>query len=284
MIVLETVGFRYEMDTTEPVPALEGISLSVTPGTTLGIAGASGSGKTTLLQVMCGLLLPTSGTVRVEGRDLSRSTKARRRACILAGLVFQFPERQLFEATVADDVAYGPRNLGLERADVEERVRHALGRVELDPDTFGRRSPLSLSFGEMRRVALAGVLALKPRVLLLDEPTAGLDERGKRNLEGLLRSLHEGGVGVVVASHDVGFLAEMVQDLVLLENGRAVVRGPVVEILGNTSALRQAGVAVPFAPAVLSVLGERGWRIETGSMREDAVADALVRAGARPVR
>jgi energy-coupling factor transport system ATP-binding protein len=280
MIDIDQVSFQYDTDSPVPIPALRGISLTADRDRRLGIAGASGSGKTTLLQIMCGLLLPTTGTVRFDGQDLSRSNRARRQACLDAGLVFQFPERQLFEATALEDVAYGPRNLGLKAAEIRQRARRALRAVELDPDAFGPRSPLALSFGEMRRVALAGMLAMKPRMLLLDEPTAGLDGRGRGNLAGLLRSLHEGGTGIVVASHDAGFLAEVAQDLILLRDGRVHVQGSAVEILQSPAVLRQAGGAVPFCSALVSALAERGWRVEPESMDEAAVAAALARAAA----
>jgi energy-coupling factor transport system ATP-binding protein len=278
MILLDRVSFQYDTDTPAPVPALQEISLTLSPDQCLGIAGASGSGKTTLLQVACGLLLPTSGTVRIDGEDLSRSDRVRRQACLAAGLLFQFPERQLFEATVLDDVAYGPRNLGLEKADVLERAHQALRDVELDPERFGARSPLALSFGEMRRVALAGVLALRPRMLLLDEPTAGLDSRGRENLADLLRSLSRRGMGIVVASHDADLLADIAGDLVLLREGRVLASGATVDILQDGVLLGEAGVAVPFSSALLSTLAERGWRVEPDSMREEDVAAALARA------
>ncbi len=275
MITLERVGYSYSRDTVVPVPALQEVSLSVETGAFLGIVGPGGSGKTTLLQIMSGLLLPTKGRVMVEGHDLTRSANVRRRVCFTVGLVFQFPEKQLFEGTVFEDVAYGPKNMGLGRVEVEDRVREALSRTGLDPERVAGRSPLALSFGEMRRVALAGVLAMRPKILLLDEPTAGLDERGKRRLGALLESLHERGVGVVVASHDTGFLSERVRDLLLLDGGRAVARGPAREVLEHPQRLRASGVAVPFLSAVLSGLAEHGRPVGVESMTVGAVADAL---------
>ena len=276
MITLERVDFDYSRHTVAPVPALREVSLSVEAGAFLGIVGRGGSGKSTLLQIMSGLLCPTGGRVIVAGQDLARSEEARRSLCFTVGLVFQFPERQLFEATVYDDVAYGPRNMGLDRADVDDRVREALSQTGLDPERVSGRSPLALSFGETRRVALAGVLAMRPKILLLDEPTAGLDDVGRRGLGALLESLRDRGVGVVVASHDTGFLSERVRDLLLLDGGRVVASGSAREVLEDPERLQASGVAVPFLSAVLSGLSSRGWPLHTESMTTGAVADALI--------
>lgn len=281
MIQLKEVDFHYDLDTPTPVPALEGISLSIAPETSLGVVGRSGSGKTTLLQVMSGVLLPTAGRVLLDGRDLASSADLQRRACLSVGLVFQFPERQLFEATVFDDIAFGPRSLGFDKARIEACVREPLRQVGLDPDRFGSRPPLELSFGEMRRVALAGILVLKPRVLLLDEPTAGLDEEGRAALGKLLVSLHRAGTGVVIASHNLAFLTGIVRDLVVLERGRQVMQGPALDVLLEPDRLREMGMEIPFVPELLSRLRARGWPLELGSLAEKEVVEALVAAAVR---
>jgi len=282
VITLENVGYAYDRITLDPVPALREISVSVEQGDFLGILGAGGSGKTTLLQVMSGLLPPSEGRVTVDGQDPARSARARGRICFKVGLAFQFPERQLFEGTVFEDVAYGPRNMGLDRAEVGNRVRDALVRMGLDPDRFADRSPLALSFGEMRRVAVAGILAMRPKILLLDEPTAGLDERGKRQLGDLLDSLSEQGIGIVMASHDVTYLAERVRELVVLDAGRVVAAGKTLGVLRDPSRLAELGVAVPFLSEVLSGLADRGRPVTVESLTYPAVADALVASLEKP--
>ncbi len=276
MIVLEHVEFAYDRHTVVPVRALADVSVRIDRETCLGVVGAAGSGKTTLLQILCGLLPPTRGRVRVDGKDLTRSADLRNRMCFRVGLVFQFPERQLFEGTVFEDVAYGPKNMDLGRAEVEERVRRALARVGLDPDLFSPRSPLELSFGEMRRVALAGILAMEPEILLLDEPTAGLDQHGRSQLGALVRSLHEQGTGIVIASHDVEFLSEHVRDLLLLEQGRVAAEGRAVDVFADAGRLRAAGVAAPFLSQVVSGLAARGRPIDVREMTYPGVAEALV--------
>ncbi|HVH30303.1 MAG TPA: ATP-binding cassette domain-containing protein, partial [bacterium] len=180
MALIECVDLThvYLQGTPLETVALRGVTLSIDAGSFVGLLGPTGSGKSTLIQHFNALLRPTRGTVRVAGIDLSQPRADVRTVRRQVGLVFQYPEHQLFEETVFDDVAYGPRNLGLATPAVQDRVRDALRLVGVDPDAFGRRSPFSLSGGEMRRVAIAGVLAMQPQVLVLDEPAAGLDPQG----------------------------------------------------------------------------------------------------------
>jgi len=281
VIELERVSYLYDLGLSSSIQAVVDVSVSVGAETFLGVAGPSGSGKTTLLQLMGGLLAPSSGSFRLDGEPLPASPRRRRRVCLRVGLVFQFPERQLFESTVYDDVAFGPRNLGLDSREVSERVAEAMISVGLDPVAAGPRSPLALSFGEMRRVALAGILALRPAVLLLDEPTAGLDESGRAGLESLLVSLHRRGMGIVAASHDMALLSELVGELIVLDSGRVVAHGPPAEILREPTRIRQVGLDVPFAADLISTLRTRGWPVEVDSFAREDVIEGLVRAARR---
>lgn len=271
LIDCREVTYTYRRGTPMEAVALRGITLQVHHGELLAIIGPTGSGKSTLIQHFNGLLRPTSGTVRVEGVDLWAPGADRRRARQRIGLLFQFPEYQLFEETVRRDVAYGPRNLGLPDAEVAERVDQALQQVGLDPSRFGPRSPFSLSGGEMRRVALAGVLAMRPRALVLDEPTAGLDPRGRRDLIDRVESLHDQGLAVVLVTHSMDDVARLADRVVVLSAGRVVAAGAPAEIFSREGDLHALGLGLPQAAQLVRALRSRGL----------PVADALTMSQAR---
>src|SRR5690606_21678137 len=202
-VALERVTYTYQAGAPGAVTALEDVSLTIQDGEAVGLIGPTGSGKSTLVQHLAGLLRPTSGRVLVDGRDLWTAGADRRKLRQRIGLVFQYPEHQLFEETVRADIAYGPRNLGLEPHEVERRVSRALRRVGLDEEILDR-SPFELSGGQMRRVATAGVLAMEPRVLVLDEPQAGPDPPGRGETLGFVADLHrrDGQAEVIVSPHN----------------------------------------------------------------------------------
>jgi len=225
--------------------ALQEVSLSVRAGEFLGIAGHTGSGKSTLIQLANGLLQPTAGRVLVRGHDL-----ADKRAAVEArrdvGVVFQYPEHQLFAATVFDDVAFGPRNLGLSADEVEDRVREALALVRLDVDELRETSPFALSGGQQRRVAFAGVLAMQPTTLVLDEPIAGLDPRGRHSLLQLVEELHEErDLTIVLVSHDMNDLARLCDRVLVLNQGKAFALGVPADVFSDEEHLRSVGLGVP---------------------------------------
>jgi energy-coupling factor transport system ATP-binding protein len=225
-IELKDVSHVYAPGTPFEVEALRGASLTVEPGKVLSVVGGTGSGKSTLVQHMNLLLMPTSGQVLVDGvdaRTLSRGELRRR-----VGLVFQLPEAALFAPTVEEDVAFAPRQLGLDEGEVEERVRKALG--VLGAEHLMERSPHTLSGGEKRRVAIAGVLAMGPEVLVLDEPTAGLDPATTEHLLGVVRSLREEGTSVVMVSHDLDEIAEVADQVCVLEGGEVLAVGTAEEV------------------------------------------------------
>lgn len=297
----------YLAGTARAVRALDEVSLHIADGEAVGVMGATGSGKSTLVQHFNGLLRPSSGQVLVDGRDLwaadasegpgrhsgGRRGRRRRRARSdlrwvrqKVGLIFQFPEQQLFEETVFDDVAFGPRNLGLGEDEVEERVHQSLARVGLDSDEareLGRRSPFTLSGGQMRRVAIAGVLAMRPAVLVLDEPTAGLDPQGRRDLLAALRRLHDTQrITLVVVSHHMEDLAALARRLIVLERGHVVLDGPAEHVFGQSDRLAALGLEAPATVALLQSLVERGAEVDAAALDPSAAAaelDRWLRAG-----
>ena len=213
-IVIEHLNYIYMQGGPYETRALDDVSLTIHDGEFIGLIGHTGSGKSTLVQHLNGLILPTSGKITVDGMDLAEKGTDRRAIRRRVGLVFQYPENQLFEETVAKDIAFGPKNLGLDEAEIDRRVRTAMRRVALDYDKLAQRSVFELSGGQMRRVAIAGVLAMEPQTLVLDEPCAGLDPRGREEILGLISDLHrESGATIVMVSHsmdDVAALAERV--------------------------------------------------------------------------
>ncbi len=254
--------------------ALRDVNLTVGKGEMLGLAGHTGSGKSTLIQHMNGLLHPQSGRVLLDGHDLADKAVARE-ARRHVGLVFQYPEHQLFAATVYDDVAFGPRNLGFSAEKVESAVRRALHQVGLDPDRFASRNPFELSGGQQRKAALAGVLAMDPQVLVLDEPAAGLDPRTRREFLALLEELHEGGLTVVIASHFMEDLAQLCDRIAVLDEGRVALVGTPLKVFEDEGRLRRSGLARPAPLAAAQLLRSHGFSLPTRLYTAASLADAL---------
>jgi len=256
--------------------ALQDVTLSIEAGEFVGLIGPTGSGKSTLIQHFNALLRPTGGEVRIAGinpADKRADVKTLRQQ---VGLVFQYPEHQLFEETVYDDVAYGPRNLGLTEDKVRERVAESLALVGIDPGRFGRRSPFSLSGGEMRRVAIAGVLAMRPRVLVLDEPAAGLDPKGKEEILGQIRTLHQAqGLTVLLVTHSMDEAAQLVKRLVVLARGQIVMDGPVREIFRRAQDLAALGLGVPAITALMLRLRGAGMAVTPDVLTVDEARAAI---------
>ncbi len=278
----------YMPGTPQALAAVDGVSLRLEDGESVGIMGPTGSGKSTLVQHFNGLLRPTSGQVLVDGEDIWGGPRTDLRAVRRrVGLIFQFPEHQLFEETVADDVAFGPRNLGLGEDEVKERVREALEAVGFrgdDAAAIGRRSPFGLSGGQMRRVAVAGVLAMRPGTLVLDEPTAGLDPRGRQGLLDTLLRLHrERGLTLVVVSHNMEDLARLVDRVIVLDRGRVVLKGPTRQVFGDPDRLRELGLDAPPVVTLLRDLARRGAVVRTDLLEPAEAAaeiDRWLRSGA----
>lgn len=257
-------------------PALSDISLTIQDGEFLGIIGHTGSGKSTLIQHFNGLLQPTFGSVLVDGLD-TREKKVRKQIRSLVGMVFQYPEYQLFEETVARDVAFGPKNMGLEEAEIATRVAEALRLVGLDPDAFSEKSPFELSGGEKRRAALAGILAMRPKYLVLDEPMAGLDPRGRREILSLIESLRgEFGTGIVMVSHSMDDVAMYADRIAVLDQGALFMADTPEQVFSHSEALLKMGLNLPQATQLVRALRTRGIDIARDYFRMDELAQALI--------
>ncbi len=228
--------------------ALENISFNIPDGSFIGIIGHTGSGKSTLIQHLNGLLKAKSGSILVDGIDITNPDVKLRDIRRMIGLVFQYPEHQLFEETVEKDIAFGPRNLGLSEDLIEERVREALRLVGLSYDEVANRSPFDLSGGQKRRVAIAGVIAMKPKVLILDEPTAGLDPRAHKDILQLIKAVHEKENNtIILVSHNMGDIAELSEKVLVMHKGRMVMEGSPDEIFSEAEKLKEMGLELPPA-------------------------------------
>ena len=255
--------------------ALRDVSLTVRRGEFLGLAGHTGSGKSTLVQHLNGLIRPQEGSVRALGLDLSNKKDA---AAVKAkaGVVFQYPERQLFAETVAQDAAFGPHNLGLPQDEVDRRVESSLSRVGLDLSTVGDKSPFELSGGQQRRVAFAGVLAMEPEVLVLDEPMAGLDPAARRDFLGLIDRLHCEGLTVVMVSHSMDDLANCCDRIVVMNEGAVFAEGTPVQVFAHADELKSIGLGVPAAQRMALALTEAGVPLRRGGLYTvESLADEL---------
>jgi len=277
MIEIRDLHHTYLQGTPLEAEALRGVTLTIPDGDRVAVIGPTGSGKSTLVQTFNGLIRPTGGAVLVGGQDIFAPKTDRRHIRQQVALLFQYAEQQLFEETVTRDVGFGPRNLGLDPEEVTARVEEALRLVGLEPAAFGPRSPFTLSGGEMRRVALAGVLAMRPRVLILDEPTAGLDPQGKADLQRLILDLHaRGGITLIVISHTMEEVARVAERVIVLAEGRVVMDGPVREIFARAAELEALHLAVPQPTQVLHRLRARGVPVRTDLLTlEEARAEIL---------
>ncbi|MDO4552828.1 MAG: energy-coupling factor transporter ATPase [Bacillota bacterium] len=251
--------------------ALDRISFSMEDGEFLGIIGHTGSGKSTLIQHLNGLLKPSSGSIVVDGEDITSGQVKLRDVRRRIGLVFQYPEYQLFEETVAKDVAFGPLNLGLSEEEAQARAEEALGLVGLPFEVYGSRSPFDLSGGEKRRAAIAGVIAMGPRVLILDEPTAGLDPRGHRDILRMVKEIHrKENAGIILVSHNMGDVAELADRVLVMEKGRLVMEGSPEEVFSRGAELMALGLGLPPAAQVTEALRARGAELPQALTLEQA--------------
>jgi energy-coupling factor transport system ATP-binding protein len=239
--------------------ALEDISFEIDDGSFVGIIGHTGSGKSTLIQHLNGLLKPKSGSIIVDGVDITDPSVSLRDIRKTIGLVFQYPEYQLFEETVEKDVAFGPQNLGLPEEVVSERVKEALKLVGLSYEKIGKRSPFDLSGEQKRRVAIAGVIAMKPKVLILDEPTAGLDPKAHKDILRLIRNVQrEEKITIILVSHNMGDIAALSEKVLVMHKGRLVMEGTPSEVFTRAEQLMSIGLQLPPALQFTEALRQRG--------------------------
>lgn len=258
--------------------AIMDVNLTIQDGEFIGVIGHTGSGKSTLVQHLNGLLTPTSGQVLIDGEDMNQKGVDRRRIRQKVGLVFQYPEYQLFEETIAKDIAFGLKNLGLSPEEVDRRVRRAMEWVHLDYDRYAQRSPFELSGGQMRRVAIAGVLAMESKVLILDEPTAGLDPRGRDRILDMVKQLHaQGGVTVIMVSHSMDDISRLATRLIVMNKGRLVADGTPRELFRQVGMMESVGLGVPQATKLCALLRKRGIDIPDDLYTIDQVREHLLR-------
>ena len=275
-IRIEQLSHTYMPGSQLAYPALGDVSLTIQDGEFLGIIGHTGSGKSTLIQHLNGLLLPTAGSVLVDGLD-TREKKLRKQIRSLVGMVFQYPEYQLFEETVARDVAFGPKNMGLTEEEIAPRVQEALRLVGLSPDEFSEKSPFELSGGEKRRAALAGILAMRPKFLVLDEPMAGLDPRGRHEILSLIESLRsEYGTGIVMVSHSMDDVAMYADRIAVLDKGSLFMVGTPEDVFSHSAELLDMGLNLPQATQLVRALRERGIEVARDYFRMDELAQDLI--------
>ena len=257
--------------------ALDDVTLTINDGEFIGLIGHTGSGKSTLVQHLNGLMKPYSGTVLVDGMDTGAKETDLREVRRRVGLVFQYPEHQLFEETVRKDVAFGPRNLGCDEAEIEQRVRDACAQVGLGEDVLDK-SPFDMSGGQKRRVAIAGVLAMQPRVLVLDEPTAGLDPRGRKELTELIRQLHEdAGNTIVMVSHSMDDIASLAQRIIVMNKGRVAMDGTPREVFSRPLELMEMHLGVPAAARLALRLREMGYNIPDDVYMLEEIRDLILK-------
>ena len=279
-IQVRNLSYIYNEGLTSETVALDNINFDIYDGEIVGIIGHTGSGKSTLLQQLNGLLKPRGGTIIVGGTDITRPGISMRDVRRRVGLDFQYPEYQLFEETVALDVAFGPKNLGLREDEVDERVHDALELVGLDYDEVAGRSPFELSGGQKRRVAIAGVIAMKPQVLILDEPTAGLDPGSHDEIMAMIRKVHESQQNIILfVSHNMEDVAALSDKVMVMDRGKLITVGTPKEVFRQRDRLAAIALDVPPVTEMMFQLKERGIDVDTGALTlreaEESIYDYL---------
>jgi len=274
-IKLKHVTHIYNPETPFEKEALSDINLEVSKGEFVGLIGHTGSGKSTLIQHLNGLIKPTSGIVCINGKDIHSKEVKLKDIRQKVGLVFQYPEYQLFEMTLYKDVAFGPKNMGLPDEEIDKRVRDALAMVSIGEEMF-EKSPFELSGGQKRRVAIAGVLAMNPEILILDEPTAGLDPKGRQEILGQISSMHSKlGITIILVSHSMEDVARYVERLVVMKKGGIALDGKPRDVFNHMEELESMGLAAPQIRYIMKALADKGMDIQTDVLTVEEAADAI---------
>lgn len=277
-IALEHVNYVYSPGTAYEKHALKDVSFEIEQGQFVGIIGHTGSGKSTLIQHLNGLVKATSGKILYEGQNIYEEGYDMKKLRSQVGLVFQYPEYQLFEADVLSDVGFGPKNQGLSREECEKCAREALALVGF-PEKYYSQSPFELSGGQKRRVAIAGILAMHPRVLVLDEPTAGLDPKGRDEILDQIQHLHrETGMTVILVSHSMEDIANYVDRIIVMNRGEKMLDGTPKEVFSHYRELEKVGLAAPQVTYVMHDLKERGFPVSTDATTILEAADEIMRS------
>lgn len=277
-IVMNNVMYKYMPGTPYEKTALDGVSLEIKDGEFVGLIGHTGSGKSTLIQHLNGLLKPTSGSILIDGVDITLKGVSLRKIRQKVGLVFQYPEHQLFEETVYKDIAFGPINLGLTQEEIESRVKQTMKMVGLNYNEYKDKSPFELSGGQKRRVAIAGVLAMKPKVLILDEPTAGLDPRGRDEILENIKQLHKTQkMTIILVSHSMEDVAKLVDRIIVMNHGKVALSGTPREVFMQPEKLEKMGLSVPQVTYLVRKLKARGFNIRQDVITVEEAKNELLR-------
>ncbi len=278
LIETRDLSFTYMPGTPFQVEALKKVTLGIARGEFVGVIGETGSGKSTLVQHFNGLLKPTGGEMYVEGKNIWHGETNLRTLRSRIALLFQFPEHQLFEETVFNDVAFGPRNLGMSGLELEQRVHFGLTSMGLDFETYRDRSPFHLSGGEKRRVAMAGIMAMQPEVVVLDEPTAGMDPAGRRKFMEQVSRLHqEENLTVILVTHNMEEIARLAERLYVFNRGELVLQGQPAEVFKSVSLIRETGLEIPSLSELLQQLHRRGKEVRTDLFTVGEVAAEILK-------
>ena len=276
-ISVENITFYHGKGTPYEIKALDNVSLTIEPNAVTGIIGHTGSGKSTLVEMFNGLLRPHEGIVRIDGEDIWVKHKEIRKVRFKVGLVMQYPESQLFEETIKQDIAFGPKNMGLSEAEIEERVREAAGFVGLDDDML-KKSPFDLSGGQKRRAAIAGIIAMRPEVLVLDEPAAGLDPAGREAIfANIAEYRRKTGSTVVIVSHSMEDMARYCDRIAVMSGGKLIMNGTRDEIFSDSSKLEESGLDIPQITKLMLLLREKGVEVDGGIYTIEGALEALAK-------
>lgn len=275
-VELEHLTYTYMPGTPFEAKAVDDISLKLEDGEFVGVIGHTGSGKTTLISLIAGLLKPTSGRVLMDGEDIGIRGFDRKKLRRHIGVVFQYPEYQLFEETVIKDIAYGPRRIGVTEDEIDDRVRRAMDLMELDYDGIGKLSPFELSGGQKRRVAIAGVLASQPKMLILDEPVAGLDPQGRAHLMRLITRLNTEGATILMITHSMDDLAENARRVLVLSGAKLLMDAVPAEIFSRETELKQIGLDLPAVVKIASALRAHGRDVPQEAVRLDQLEQSVL--------
>ena len=275
-ITVENLTHTYGTGSPFEQHALRGVSLEIGAGELIGIIGHTGSGKSTLVQHLNGLLRPHGGRILLDGKDIWENPKKIRDVRFRVGMVFQYPEHQLFEDTIYKDIAFGPRNMGLSEAEIDARVRQAAAYVGLTDEMLAK-SPFDLSGGEKRRAAIAGVMAMEPEVLILDEPTAGLDPRGREQILALIREYQQSrGTTVLLVTHSMEDVARVADRVLVMDHGQAAMLDTVAAVFSRAAELERIGLTVPAVTKILLLLREKGVAVDTAAYTVEQAAEQLL--------
>ena len=274
-ITIKGLNYTYMPGTPFEHHALKNISLEISDGEYVGIIGHTGSGKSTLLQIMSGLIRPDEGIVEIDGKDIFEKKLDKKWLRSTVGVVFQYPEHQLFEETIEKDIAFGPMKMGVSGEELTERVKEAMELVHLDYEEYREKSPFELSGGQKRKVALAGVLAMKPRVLFMDEPIAGLDPQGRESLMQLTRRLNGMGITIVMISHNMDGLAEYASRVIAMKRGEIIMDGTPKEVFSQHERIMEVGMGLPEAARMVWLMNEKGMDVPREIIRFAELKDYL---------